>query len=108
METATVDGDLKAPEDQRLCALDRYDVLDTPSQPGFDRITRITKNALDAPMAAVSLIDGHRQWLKSRQGPLASEGCKSQAFCNVAIQMSEPLVVEDAAVDPRFRANQTC
>lgn len=101
-----MDSGLETREDERLRALERFDVLDTPPEPGFDRITRITQNALDVPMAAVSLIDGHRQWLKSRQGPLGSEGCKSQAFCNVAIRMSEPLVVEDASVDPRFRTNQ--
>jgi diguanylate cyclase (GGDEF)-like protein len=106
MEAVPIDVGLKTPEDERLRALDRYDVLDTPSEQGFDRCTRIAKNALDVPMAAVSLIDGHRQWLKSRQGPLASESCKSQAFCNVAIRMSEPLIVEDATVDPRFRTNQ--
>src|SRR5262249_47638344 len=77
----------------------------TPSEPSFDRITRITKNALGVPMAAVSLVDGHRQWLKSRQGPLAHETCKSLSFCNVAIQLPEPLVVEDAARDERFKDN---
>lgn len=93
-------------EDERLAALDQYDVLDTPAEPSFDRITRITKNALGVPMAAVSLIDGHRQWLKARQGPLDQETCKDASFCNVAIQQSEPLIVEDAKADIRFKANK--
>lgn len=93
-------------EDERLAALDEYDALDTPAEPSFDRITRITKNVLNVPMAAISLIDGHRQWLKSRQGPLEHETCKSESFCNVAIQQSEPLVIEDATADPRFTANR--
>src|SRR5207244_1219672 len=47
----------------------------------------------------------HRQWLKSRQGSLDQQTCKNDSFCNVAIQMPEPLVVEDASTDPRFKDN---
>jgi diguanylate cyclase (GGDEF)-like protein len=93
-------------ENERLAALDRYDALDTPSEPSFDRITRITKNALAVPMASVSLIDGHRQWLKSRQGPMERESCKDVSFCNVAIRQFEPLIIEDATLDERFKHNR--
>jgi GAF domain-containing protein len=98
-----MDDDAHILEDERLAALARYDVMNTPSEPSFDRITRITKIALDVPMAGVSLIDGHRQWFKSRQGTLAHETCKSLSFCNIAIRMPEPLVIEDAPVDARFK-----
>jgi diguanylate cyclase (GGDEF)-like protein len=100
-----MNADAHVAEDQRLAALDRYDVLDTPSEPSFDRITRIAMNALEMPMAAVTLIDGHRQWFKSKQGMGDDETCKSRSFCNVAIRSSEPLIVEDAAIDPRFKDN---
>jgi diguanylate cyclase (GGDEF)-like protein len=100
-----MDDDAHISEDERLAALARYDVMNTPSEPSFDRITRITKTALDVPMAGMSLIDGHRQWFKSRQGPLAHETCKSLSFCNLAIRMPEPLVIEDAAADARFKDN---
>ncbi len=93
------------PEDARLAALDSYDVLDTPTELIFDRITRIASNALDVPMASVSLIDGHRQWLKSRQGSLGQQTCRDEAFCYVTVQQSEPLIVEDASTDPRFKDN---
>src|SRR5262245_17781968 len=92
-------------EDARLAALDQFDVLDTPAEANFDRITRITQIAMDVPMAAVTLIDGHRQWLKSRQGILAHETCKSLAFCSVTIRQVQPLIVEDATADARFREN---
>jgi diguanylate cyclase (GGDEF)-like protein len=95
--------DTHTSEDERLAALARYDVMNTPSEPSFDRITRITKTALDVPMAAVSLIDGHRQWFKSRQGPLEHETCKSLSFCNISIRMSEPFVIEDALTDARLK-----
>jgi len=94
-----------ASENERLAALDRYDVLDSPMEPGFDRITRLVSRVFDVPMASVSLIDGHRQWLKSRQGPLDQEACRDLAFCNTTIRMRDPLIVEDATLDPRFKDN---
>ncbi len=92
-------------EAARLDTLDQYDVLDTPTELNFDRITRVVSASLDVPMAAVTLIDGHRQWLKSRYGPLGQQTCREEAFCNVAIRTHEPLIVEDAAADPRFCDN---
>jgi len=93
-------------ENERLADLDQYDILDTSAEESFDRITRILSMSLDVPMAAVTLIDGHRQWLKSRQGPLGQQSCREQAFCNVTIGMREPLIVEDAMLDARFESHQ--
>lgn len=92
-------------EDERLAALARYDILDTPSEETFDRITRITKKFFRVPMVAVSLIDGHRQWFKSRQGVNVCETGRDPAFCNVAIRRDGVLVVNDALADPRFAEN---
>ena len=92
-------------EAARLATLDQYDVLDTPTELNFDRITRVVSTALNVPMAAVTLIDGHRQWLKSRHGPLGQQTCRDDAFCDVTIRTYEPLIVEDAAADPRFCDN---
>ena len=57
----------------RLSALYRYDVLDTPPEESFDRITRLAKTVLQTPIVLVSLIDRDRQWFKSRQGLDATE-----------------------------------
>lgn len=54
------------------------------------------------PISAVTFIDGHRQWFKSRQGVLNHQTCKADSFCNVAIRQDEVLVVPDALNDPRF------
>ena len=96
-------ADRPSSENARLAALESYNALDTPLEPSFDRITRILSNALNVPMVAVSLIDGHRQWLKSSQGDLSPEVCRGDSFCNVTIQSSEPMIVEDATLDARFK-----
>lgn len=92
-------------EQARLTNLDRYDVLDTPSEEAFDRITRLTRRIFDVPMSTISLIDGHRQWFKSRQGVSASETSKGPALCNVAVREARPLIVPDTLADARFADN---
>lgn len=92
-------------EDERLAALARYDIIDTPSEESFDRITRLTKKFFRVPMVTVSLIDGHRQWFKSRQGVNVCETGRDPAFCNVAIRRDGVFVVNDALADPRFAEN---
>ena len=92
-------------EAARLRAVDRYDILDTSPEEGFDRITRIASRLLGAPIALVTVIDERRQWFKSRVGLEASETPRSIAFCDHAIRTSEVMVVPDAAADDRFRAN---
>ena len=76
-----------------------------PPERSLDRITRIVANALDVPMAAVSLIDGHRVWHKSRQGPLELECPRSASFCTLAIRQPKSFVVTDAATDERVKEN---
>lgn len=89
-------------EDSRLAALYRYDVLDTPPEESFDRITRLAKIVLQAPLVVVSLIDRDRQWFKSKIGMDATETPRDLAFCNHTIQRETPMLVVDASQDKRF------
>lgn len=89
-------------EEGRLAALERYCVLDSAPEQSFDRITALVKAVLGAPICAVSLIDRNRQWFKSIKGHDAAETPRDVAFCAHTILAREPLVVPDAAADPRF------
>ena len=89
-------------EEARLAALRRYEILDTPPEETFDRITRLVRAVLRVPMAVVSLVDRDRQWFKSRQGVAATQTARSISFCNHTIRDSKPLIVGDALADPRF------
>lgn len=92
-------------EQQRLAALKSYQILDTPAEEGFDRITRIVSASLDVPIALVSLIDDSRQWFKSCFGIDAQETSKEIAFCAHAIASPEPFIIYDAREDERFKNN---
>lgn len=92
-------------EPARQAALERYAVLDTPPEAQFDKITALVQTVLKVPMAAVSLIDGHRQWFKSKQGLDVPSTERRVSFCTHTIQSRAPMVVPDATLDPRFAAN---
>ncbi len=100
-----IEADLPENEDARLLALHKINILDTPIEERFERITRILCNALNVPIAAISLIDDKRQWFKSIQGINAAETPRSIAFCAHAILKDEILVVNDATKDDRFSKN---
>ena len=89
-------------ESERLAALQALAILDTKPEQAFDRLTRIAAKVFDAPIALVSLVDRDRQWFKSRHGLDATETPRQWAFCAHAILCDRPMVVPDAATDPRF------
>jgi PAS domain S-box-containing protein len=92
----------------RLAALAATELLDTPSDEAFDRLTRLTARLLDAPIALVTLVDRDRQFFKSSVGlgePWASlrEMPLAYSFCQHALGDPEPLVVPDARLHPVLR-----
>ncbi len=59
---------LPVDEPHRLVALKRHDLLDTPPEEAFDRITRLAAGVLGMPISLITVIDATRQWFKSRHG----------------------------------------
>ena len=92
-------------EEQRLATLRAYDILDTPPEASFDRITELAGELCDAPIALVSLVDHSRQWFKSCVGLDVRETPREVAFCAHAILQDAPLIVSNARTDSRFRDN---
>lgn len=92
-------------ESERLFLLHALDLLDTPAEPNFDRLTRLVATTLQVPIALISLVDSNRQWFKSRVGLSVSETPREFAFCAHAILQDGPMVVGDATRDERFAGN---
>lgn len=89
-------------ESGRLSALERYDILDTGNEASFDQILQLIERVFAMPMAAVTLIDGDRQWFKAHRGLGVAQTPRSWAFCHHTIADADGLAVEDALTDPRF------
>jgi GAF domain-containing protein len=102
-----VDPSIVPPDEEaRLAAVHRYEILDTPRDGAFDRITRIASLVLDVPIAIVSIVDTDRIWFKSAHGLDGVEQIdRVPGLCASAILSNELYLVGDAQVDPRTLAN---
>lgn len=92
-------------EAERLASLRVLNILDTPPEERFDRITRLVSVFFKTPIAYVSLVDKNRQWFKSKQGFDICETPRDISFCSHTILKEEPLIVPDATKDDRFSGN---
>src|SRR6516162_4414914 len=88
-------------EAQRLDALRRYKILDTPPEPAFDQIAKMAANFFHAPMAGISLVDAGRVWFKSRIGINAEQVPRDAGLCQSAMLSDGVYHVRDAAQDER-------
>jgi len=92
-------------ETERLQALHRSGLLDTPPEPEFDELVELAAAICEAPISTITLIDEKRQWFKAVVGLNSRESDRGIAFCSHAILQEDAFVVENALEDERFRAN---
>lgn len=93
-------------EERRLEALYATNLLDTPAEGRFDRITRIARRVTSTPIALITLIDRDRQWFKSQLGIVGkSEDPREISFCSRTIEDDDLFVVENASQDPDWADN---
>jgi two-component system, cell cycle sensor histidine kinase and response regulator CckA len=93
-----------ANEPARLAALREYAILDTPAEPRLDELAQLAAHVSDSPMAAISLVDANREWLKARVNLPFAEIPRSSSLCAHALGSYSALIVGDAATDRRFAA----
>ncbi|MBW4633932.1 MAG: tetratricopeptide repeat protein [Iphinoe sp. HA4291-MV1] len=89
----------------RLNALHQYQILDTSPEKVFDDFTFLAAQICRTPIAIISLLDGNRQWFKSKVGVTVPETNRDIAFCAYTILHPKPLVVRNALTDSRFATN---
>jgi sigma-B regulation protein RsbU (phosphoserine phosphatase) len=92
-------------EIERLEDLRALQILDTPAEERFDRITRLAAKIFHVPIAYIALIDQDRQWFKAQCGLSVDETGREVSFCSHTILQNGPLIVPDATQDVRFWDN---
>lgn len=96
---------VKIDEKERLSELDSYEIIDTKAESAFDDITQLASDFFNVPICLVSLVDGKRQWFKSRVGLKAPETARDVSLCAQAIQQKDVMVLEDAKNHPDHKDN---
>ncbi len=95
-----------ANEAQRQALLDSYRILDSEDEQAYDDLVTIAASICDTPIAAISLLDKDRQWLKARIGLDTRQSARDVSFCgHVVLDPSRTLLVPDAQADARFHDN---
>ncbi|HLZ01692.1 MAG TPA: histidine kinase dimerization/phosphoacceptor domain -containing protein [Bradyrhizobium sp.] len=92
-------------EAKRLAAIRRYDILDTPPDGSFDRITAIAARLFSVPISIISLVDHDRIWFKSHHGLDVRQIEREPGLCASAILQNAAWVLTDAKTDVRSLAN---
>jgi GAF domain-containing protein len=96
---------IPADEAERLLALYRLNILDSPPSASLDRITSLAAEMLRVPILLLSLIDMSRQWFKSSVGLDVTETPRDISFCGHIVFERRPIVVTDTTQDERFADN---
>lgn len=92
-------------EAARIENLKKYEILDTPPDGNFDRLTKLAAQMLDMPIAIVSLVDKDRIWFKSNFGIDVKEISRDPGLCSSAILSNDLYLVSDARKNPETLAN---
>ena len=71
-----------------------------------DRLTRIAARLLGTPMAAITVVGEEFIRIHSAIGLEVGNLPRQNSFCGTAIATEVPMVVEDAAADPRFATSE--
>ncbi|HEX6104422.1 MAG TPA: PAS domain S-box protein [Gemmatimonadales bacterium] len=101
---------LRADAPERLAAVRRTALLDTPPEESFDRLTRMAARLLGAPVALISLVTDDRQFFKSATGlpePWATRRVAPLAYsiCRHVVESGAALVVDDVRRHPVLRGS---
>ena len=92
-------------DQERAAALASYDILDTPPEPEFDDLVRLIAQICEAPRAAISLIDDHRQWLKAEIGFGFKETPLDVSLCPGILLEPGLTIIPDLREDERSASN---
>lgn len=93
--------ELASAEEERVRALLKYDILDTPPDNTFDKLTKLAARLMKVPVAIISFVDRDRVWFKSKYGLDTQQMEREEGLCTSVILADDFYQIENAAIDPR-------
>jgi diguanylate cyclase (GGDEF)-like protein len=91
-------------EADRLAAVEAIGIVGTAREAAFDAVVDLACKTFAMPVGLVTVLDASRQWFKAERGLGIGQTPREHALCNHVIAARGPLVVNDLALDTRFRA----
>src|SRR5579863_9458706 len=85
-----------------IVARSDVNVIDRNADPALDELTEFTAVLSGADYSYMGSMDFSRLWFKSTFGFNAADQPRTSAACRYVVDDGKPLIVEDAASDPRF------
>ncbi|MFL9651243.1 EAL domain-containing protein [Exiguobacterium chiriqhucha] len=84
-------------ETERLKTILRLEILNTPREERYDRITRLAARTLNMPVALISILTTDQQWFKSCAGPLLESPHvdREWTLCDRVVTGRSSVVIED-------------
>ncbi|MFD2288419.1 PAS domain-containing protein [Pedobacter petrophilus] len=90
----------------RLDALKRYRISDTPSEDSFDGIAKLATQIFNVPISLLSLVDAEAVFFKANVGMgRAKEANRGKSLCALAVLDKTVTVFEDALKEPCLMTN---
>lgn len=89
-------------ERERVAALYARQLMDSPPEERFDRISRMATHVLGFSIAYVAFVDEDRQYFKSVCGLDARESPRLQALCSHTLLTTDGIIAPDTLREPRF------
>ena len=93
---------------ERLEALHRFDILDTPREEEFDDIVELVARIAEVPVAVINFIDADRQWFKAEVGLGVRSTPLETSLCSHVILEHAFVEIADTLADSRMSDNPLC
>lgn len=97
---------ISSAEQNRLTVLASYDLIEGAADPALDALIRLAAFVLHVPSAAISIVDGERQWFMAQAGVLPSGTTRDKSLCGQVVSLAQMVVVPDVQGDPRLSDSQ--
>lgn len=93
-------------DEDRVNALKRYKLLDTPPENAFDNVARLATQIFKVPISLVSLVDEKQVYFKANIGMgNARSTLRGVSLCSLAVLKQEVTVFENAPEEPCLLTN---
>jgi PAS domain S-box-containing protein len=83
-------------------ARSEFDIFDRNPDPALDELTELAAVLSVSDYAYIGWMDFSRLWFKSAYGFQGMDQARSTTACHWMLEKGEPLLIRDAAEDPRF------